>query len=168
MRKKILTVGATLAALAMLDLAPAEAQRVSADIHIGRGPVVGTIHIGDRDGRWDRRVGRRHPIRGVTVVRRAFPRRIVVEGFPGRSFRGQLRRARIVTAYYDRHCGLFFDRPHRGLREVQVYHYNGRYYPTNDRLERDRVRHGRDRDWDRRSDRDRGYDDDHGRWEHDH
>jgi hypothetical protein len=163
----------------MLDVAPAEAQRVSADIHIGgRGPVAGTIHIGDRYERWDRRVVRRGPYRRAAVVRRDFPRRILVETFPGKSYRRNLRRAQIVTAYYDRDCGLFFDRPFRGLREVQVYRYNGRYYPMNDRLDRDRIRRDRDGDrdrdrrYDRDRDRDRRYDRDddygNGRWEHEH
>jgi hypothetical protein len=77
-----------------------------------------------------------------------------------------------MTVYYDRHCGLFFDRPYRGLREVHVYNHGGRYYQMNDRWDRDRDRHDRDRDRDRRYDRDRGRDDyddyDDGRWEHDH
>lgn len=160
------------------------AQRVSADIHIGGWPVAGTIRIGDRpyyrDGYYGR--PRRHD---VVVVPRVYPRRLSVERRHGWNWKKH-RNAQLVAVYFDRHCGLYFDRYHRGLDEVRVLRDNDRYYwyDDYDGFRDDRYlydRRGRDRDRDRRFDDgrndrrrdrdrrdDRHDDDDRGRWEHDH
>jgi hypothetical protein len=163
MRKQLLTIGGTIAALSMAAMATAAAQRVSADIHIASWPVAGTIHIGDR-GYYGR----------PRLVRRDYPKVIVVErrgwhrGFrPGRD-------ARLVIAYFDRDCGLFFDRYRRGLVAVRLFEHKGRFYRFDDRDDRWRSDRYRDErwDWSDRYDRDRRFDrdddDDYGSWEHDH
>lgn len=170
---------------AVTALAPtgqAEAQRVSADIHIGGWPVAGTIRIGERPyyrdyGYYGR--PRRHE---VVIVHRDYPRRVVVERRHGWNWKKH-RNAELVVVYYDRHCGLYFDRYHRGLEEVRVLRDRDRYYwyddydgGRDDRYLYDRRGHDRDRDRDRyrRDDRRRfrddryDRDDDVGRWEHDH
>ncbi len=160
------------------------AQRVSADIHIGSGPVGATIRLGDRP---DYRLYGRPRRVYAEVVR---PVRVVVERRHGWNPKRH-RNARVVVVYYDRDCDLYFDRYSRGLEEVRVYQDDRRFYRYDDydRYDRD-DRHGQgwrrgDRD---RSDRDRRDRDDYGRdeqrdrdwyyerngnrhedrWEHDH
>jgi len=172
-------VGFGLAAL--VALAPgseSQAQRVSADIHIGGWPVAGTIRIGDRPYYRDQGYyGRARP-RAVIVVPRAYPQRLSVERRHGWNWKKH-RDARLVVVYYDRHCGLYFDSYRRGLEEVRVLQDKDRYfwYDDYDGSRDDRYhydRRGRDRDRDRYSDdrrddrRDRYEDDERGRWEHDH
>jgi hypothetical protein len=170
MRKKLLTLGGTIAALAVGEASTATAQRVSADIHVASGPVAGTIHIGDRyDGYYGR------PRRAGVLVRRDFPRVIVVERHGRRRDFRPGRDARLVVAYFDRDCGIFFDRYRRGLVAVRLFEHKGRFYRASDRdgdWRDDRDRRER-RDWPDRYDRDRRFDrddddDDYGRWEHDH
>lgn len=165
---------AALAAVATAE--ESQAQRVSADIHIGGWPVAGTIHVGDRrDGYYGR------PRREVDY----FPRRLSVERRHGWNWKKH-RNAQLVVVYYDRQCDLYFDRYRRGLEEVRVLRDDDRYYWYDDyngnRDDRFRYdRRGSDRDrrvddrYDRRNDRDRDRDgrrndddDDHGHWEHDH
>ena len=155
------------------------AQRVSADIHIGSGPVAGTIRIGDRPSY--RVYGR--PRRVDAVV--DYPTRVVVERRHGWNPRNR-RNAQFVVVFYDRDCDLYFDRYSQGLEEVRVFQDDGRYfrYDDTDRGER-WGRNDRDRDRDRgRDDRDRydrrdekkrdwyyernGRNENDGRWEHDH
>lgn len=145
------------------------AQRVSADIHIGSGPVDGVIRIGDRP---DYRVYGR-------------PRRMVVERRHGRWNSRNYRNAQFVVVFYDRDRDLYFDRYDQGLDEVRVFQDGGQYYRYDsydgydghdgydgydnyDRGERwgrydwgryDRGRDDRDRDWGRDRGRDRDRDD---------
>lgn len=162
MLNRMLVVGSTLTALAVADVPALGAQDVSADIHIGGWPVAGTIHIGDR---------RHHPARRVVVVRER-PRVIVVQRDRGRGWHKRGGGFRVVEAWYDRHCGVYFDRYRRGFVGVQLVERDGRYYRYDRRFD-DRYdgRYERDRRYDRDRDRygryDR-YDDDYGSWEHDH
>lgn len=176
-------LGLGLAAAMLGGTETAQSQRVGADIHIGAGPVVGTIRIGDRPyyrgyGYYGR------PRRREAYV---YPTRIVVESRHGWNWRKH-RGGRFVAVYYDRHCGLYFDRYRRGLEEVRVLYDNDRYYWYDDFRDRDgdpyrydrRGRSDRDRDdrYDRRDRDERGRyddrdrhdrrDDDRGEWEHDH
>ncbi|MBM4187076.1 MAG: hypothetical protein FJ206_07160 [Gemmatimonadetes bacterium] len=185
MRAKTQILGCGLAAMLVGGVESAQAQRVGADIHIGAGPVVGTIRIGDRPYyRSYGYYGRPRP-RVVHV----YPTRIAVERRHGWNPRKH-RNARLVVVYYDRHCGLYFDRYRRGLEEVRVLHDNDRYFWYDDYRDRDDDRYRYDRrgrwndrydrydqyDRDYRRDRDRDWDrddrtrrDDHdGEWEHDH
>lgn len=137
------------------------AQRVSADIHIGSGPVDATIRVGDRP---DYRVYGRPRRAYAEVVR---PVRVVVERRHGWNPRKH-RNGRVVVVYYDRDSDLYFDRHSRGLEEVRVYQDDRRYYRYDDfdRYDwdgrrgdewgrRDRDQYDRDR-YDRdRNDRDR-------------
>ncbi len=140
-RRIALSVG--LAALSAVG-APqsSSAQRVSADIHIGSGPVDGVIRIGDRP---DYRVYGR-------------PRRMVVERRHGRWNSRNYRNAQFVVVFYDRDRDLYFDRYDQGLERVRVFQDGGHYfrydsYDGYDRGERwGRNDRGRDRD---RDDRDR-------------
>ena len=155
---------------------PGTAQRVSADIHIGSGPVAGTIRIGGRPEY--RMYGR--PRRAY--AEEVYPVRVAVERRHGWNPRRH-QNARLVVVFYDRDCDLYFDRYHRGLEEVRVYQDGGRYFRGDDDRDdredrrgwndRDRDRGHRDR-YDRRDEKNRDWyyerngrnDDD--RWEHDH
>jgi hypothetical protein len=80
-------------------------------------------------------------------------------------FKDFRRHARIVVVYYDRRGDRYYDRGGRsGLREVEVYERDDRYYRPDDddrydndgRYGRDdRSDRNRDRDHDRDRDRDR-------------
>ena len=156
---------------------PGAAQRVSADIRLGSGPIVGTIRIGDRP--YYRMYGR--PRRAYAEA--VYPVRVAVERRHGWNRRRD--NGRLVVVFYDRDCDLYFDRYHRGLEEVRVFQDEGRYYRYDDYNEGRRDdrwgRKGHDRDRDRDWDRDdrrgeKGRDwyyerngrDDDDRWEHDH
>jgi hypothetical protein len=118
----LLTLGA-------LALAPARAgAQVSGTIVIDGGPVGGVITIGDR-----------RPARRVVVVERYAPRVIVVERLDRRYdrkhpvVRHRDRHDRVII-FYDRRDRAFYDRPYRrGLVEVEVIRYRGRYYIVEDR-----------------------------------
>ena len=156
------------------------AQRVSADIRIGSGPVAGTIRIGDRP--YYREYGR--PRRAYAEV--AYPTRVRVERRHGWNLRNH-RNSQLVVAYYDRDCDLYFDRYYRGLEEVRVFQDGGRYFRYDDsdrddrgerwgRNDRDRDRDRDDHDrYDRRDKKNRdwyyernGRNENSGHWEHDH
>jgi hypothetical protein len=187
-RNRFLVVGGVLAALAVTAVPPLEAQRVSADIHLGGWPVSGTVRIGDpypysypaRYGYYGRGYydyrddGRPRGRRGgVVVVRRDFPKLLVVDR--RRPFVKHGKKIKVFVGYYDRHCGLYFDRYRRGLAEVSLFEYEGRYYPFDaryderyDRYDRDDRDDRYDRERRSRRDRDDRDDDDYGSWEHDH
>ena len=158
------------------------AQRVSADIRIGSGPVAGTIRIGDRP--YSRVYGR--PRRAYGEV--AYPTGVSVERRHGWNQRNR-RNSQLVIVYYDRDCDLYFDRYSRGLEEVRVFQDGGRYFRYDDSDRDDRGerwgRNDRNRDRDRdRDDHDRydrrdkknrdwyyernGRNENDGHWEHDH
>ncbi|MFN0180390.1 MAG: hypothetical protein ACKVZ0_16440 [Gemmatimonadales bacterium] len=184
-RRQVIELGLVVMAISGFT-GSAQAQRVAADIHIGAGPVLGTIRIGDRPYyRDDRYYGR--PRRREVVV--PYPNRVYVERRHGWNPRKH-RNARFVVVYYDRHCGIYFDRYHRGLEEIRVLHDNDRFYwyddyrdgrddrylyerrgrPGRDRDDRDRYERDRYDRWDDRRDRDYRDDrrEDRGEWEHDH
>jgi hypothetical protein len=153
----LIVVGLTLAA------APAEAQRVSADIHIQAGDRYSTY--------------RRPPAQRVVVVERDVPRAIVVERFQHRNHRKDWRHYgyRPVTIYYN--DGRFFEswrgrgRGRGAARQIVVFERGGHYYADwanewyerdrDGRFDRDRFDFDRDRRWD--DDRDRSRNDRRGR-----
>jgi hypothetical protein len=103
----------------LLVTTPAQAQRVSADIRIGGGPVSGRVRIDSRDG--------------------YRPRRLRVErirlGDRGRDygwFDDFRRDARIVVLYYDGQDDFYYDRGYPGLEEIRIYERDGRYYRIDD------------------------------------
>jgi len=121
----------------LLLVSPVEAQRVSADIIIGGGPVSGRVIIGDR--RYDRRP---RMIRRIELVRRHDNRR-------SDWYRKFRRDHHVVMVYYDRRDDCYyFDRFRSGLVEIRVYERDGRYYRLDD-----------DRDFDRYDERYDRYDD---------
>lgn len=127
--------------LPLFSAAPAQAQRVNADIIIGGGPVSGRITIGDR-GRYERRP---RAIRRIEWVRVRHDNR---RDDRYRKFRNDHR---VVIVYYDRRDDRYYlDRFHPGLVEIRVYERGGNYYRLED-----------DRDYGRYAERydDRGYDD---------
>jgi len=137
------------------------AQRVSAHVRIGDGPVSGVIHIGEGHG----------PVRDVVVVDRVRPRLIVVERRSGRDFLRRGRGIRVFVAYYDPWSGVFYDRGGRGLEAVRLFNHGGRFFVYDDhdfgrRFPRDRFRnrHRDDRHYGDRFDRDRRDDRDR-RWQ---
>ena len=131
--------------LPLLTAEPASAQRVSADIRIGGGPIAGHIRIGpDRRYRERPRFVRVEVLRGRDYYRRP-------SWF--RSFRNE---ARIIVVFYDRGRDYYYDRFRPGLMRVNVYERGGRFYRwDDDRFDRwvgDRWNNNR---WDDRYD---GYD----------
>ncbi|MEO8296015.1 MAG: hypothetical protein ABI613_10920 [Gemmatimonadota bacterium] len=110
--------------LGLLVTSTADAQLVSADIHIGTGPVASRLLIGERYPSYHRSYGYRTPAR--FVVERHAPRRIVVERFHGgRGF--ERSRYHQVRVYYDGR-DRYYDGYGDGLREVTLYERDGRYY----------------------------------------
>lgn len=135
--------------LPLLAATPAQAQRVSADIIIGGGPVAGRITINDRN-RY-----RPRPIRRVEWVRVRDHRR-------DSWFRKMRQHARVMVVYYDRRDDCYYyDRFAPGLDEIRVYEEDGRYYRLDDdRYYDDRYdRYDRDDRYDDRRYDDRRYDD---------
>ena len=142
---------------------PVSAQRVIADIRIGGGPVAGHVIIGDR-GEY-----RPRP-RGYDGYGRYEPRIIRVERVYFRDrgcrygwYKDFRRHARVVVVYYDRREDRYYDRGGRpGLREIEVFERDGRFYrpDDDDRYDND-GRYDRDRGQNRDRDRDRD-----GRWDH--
>lgn len=162
----------------------AQAQRVAADIHIGGWPIAGTIRIGERPY-YSRGYGH-YPRPRRRIADYGYPRQIVVDRRHGWNWKKH-RDARLVVVYFDRQCGLYFDRYHHGLQEVRVLRDDDQYYWYDDYDSRDDDRflydrRGNDRDRydsdrrgqdersrdDRRGGRDDDDDDDNGRWQHDH
>lgn len=114
-----------------LVVQPAEAQRVSADIIVGSGPISGRVILG--------RPAIRHYPRRTVVVERYAPRRYVVHRYVARSHgrgyaRGHYKRLRhergyrAVRVWWDDRHDAYYDRHVRGLREVTIYERDGRYY----------------------------------------
>ncbi len=105
---------------------------------------------GDRVGQVSgRRVVVRQPARTVYrpsgPVYRNAPRVLVVDQIhqPGKWFKRH-RNARVVTVWYDRDRAQYYDAYRPGLREVEIYRVNGRYF---DRYPASHYRsNGRDRD----------------------
>ncbi len=156
MRDRILGIAATASVLSLAPMADVKAQRVTADIHIAGWPVAGTIRIGDYPS----------PARRVVVVREA-PRVIVVQKDRGRGWHRRAGGMRVVEAWYDGYCGVYFDRYRRGLVRVLLVERDGRYYRYDRRFD-GRIDDRYDR-YERYDRYDRRYDpgDDDG-WEHDH
>lgn len=142
----------------------ARAQRVGADIRIGDGPVVGTIHIGDRYG---------YPRPRRVIYERGYPSRINVRY--DRGWRPWKHRdARLVVVYYDRDDDEYYGDYRRGLEEIRVYQDGDRFYRFDDQdyrregwYQRDNGRWEHDRDWDRDHRRDRDRDDRWRDWDRD-
>ena len=154
---------AVLLTLALLAPVTLSAQRVTADIAIGSGPVAGRIIIGEPDY-YHGGVAPRHAPRYRPAVREV----IVVRAHRGH---GWYRRYgwRPVRVWYDASRRVYYaNRPvygTRGLRLVVVYERGGRYvFDDDDRGWRDADR--RDRYDDDRYDDDR-YDDEYRGADHD-
>jgi hypothetical protein len=153
--------GSVLLVPLLLTAQPAAAQRVSADIRIGGGPIAGHIRIGP-DRYYGRRDYRPRIVRVEVLRARDYYRR------PGwlKQFR---RNARIFVIYYDRDRDFYYDRYARGLVEVSVFQREGHFYrwddPRFDRWVRDRWDNDRfdDRYDDRRRSDNRDRWDDRGR-----
>lgn len=150
-------IGAFLS-MGALAAAPAQAQRVAADVIIRSGPVAGHIVVdhGYSSYTGETVVVHRRAPRRVVVVEHRGPRVIVVDRFRHRKHWKHWKRHgyRPVTVYYA--SGRYYDRHRPGVREVIVYERDGRYYRgwDDDRFDRHRDR-DRDRDRDRHHDRDR-------------
>jgi hypothetical protein len=131
----------------------ASAQRVTADIRIGSGPVVGRVIVGDPD-RWHSR--------GIGEVdsyhyRRPAYREVAVYRIHRADGRWRHRGYRAVSVWYDIDRDRYYDHGDRyrnGLREVVIYERDGRYYDD------DFDRHGGP-GYDRRHDRGADYEDYH-------
>jgi hypothetical protein len=121
--------------LGLLTAAPMQAQRVSAEIVIGSGPVAGHVIIGGPRYYYRPTYFHRYPVRRVFIERR-IPRVIVVERFHrGRGYyrhHGYRDHYRPVRAYYDNDRSLYYDDNRSGLREVTLYEQDGRYYHNDD------------------------------------
>lgn len=120
MVSRVITGSALLVPM-LLAATPASAQRVSADVRIGGGPVAGHIRIG--------------PDRYHYRYRDYRPRIVRVEILRARDYRRhpdwfrQFRRtARVYIIYRDRDRDLYYDRYHPGLVECEVYERDGRFY----------------------------------------
>ena len=132
------------AALVPLFVAPAaQAQRVKADIRIFGGPISGRVVIGDRYR--DRPRDPYYDVRRVYVERVRFRDRGRREGW----FK-KFRRSPVVVVYYDRRDDCFYDGFRPGLREIQVYERDGRFYWPDDNYYDDRYDRGYDPRYDDR------------------
>ena len=128
----------------------ATAQRVSADIRIGSGPVDGRIVVGEPVWGHSRRI--------IEVDPRDYGRPAYREMSVYRIHRGygwwRNRGYRAVTVWYDADRDRYYehrDRYRDGLREVVIYERDGRFYG-------DQYDRRSDRGYDRRTrDRDDGY-----------
>ena len=161
-----------------LAAAPLEAQRVSADIRIGSGPVDGRVIINP-----PYYYGRPRPIfvappRRVVVERVRFDRRFDRRWAYDKHYRKDWERwhrdydhwrrdwyrrfgsdYRVAVLYYDGRDDCYYDRYRPGLEEIRVYERDGRFYRWDDdesNYDDDRFDRGgrRDRDYDRHDDRD--------------
>jgi hypothetical protein len=128
----------------LLSAEPASAQRISADIRIGGGPIAGHIRIGpDRFGYRDYRP---RFVRVEVLRARDYYRR---SGWL-RSFR---RDARIRAVYYDRGRDFYYDRFRPGLIQINVFEREGRFYRwDDDRFDRWVCDRWNDDRWDDRYD----------------
>jgi hypothetical protein len=154
--KASIAVGTMAIGLA-LTASPAQAQMVEAGVVIRSGPVYGHVVVGEPAPV----VVYSEPPRRVVVVHPYAPRVIFVEPvrWPrGRAYGWWRNQYRPIVVYYDGdhyYDGWFSGRP--GLRRVEVYQRDGRYYRWDG--DRDRYRDGyRDRDRDDRRGR-RDWDD---------
>ena len=151
MHTRVLSAGAVLLLPLLLGAQPAAAQRVSADIRIGAGPISGSIHIRpDRHYRSDR--FRPRTVRVDLLRWRDYGHR--------RSWLRDFRRdSRVVVIFVDRRDGRYYDRFRPGLVEVRAFQRGGRFYRWDDdrfdRWDRDDRYDRRDRD-DRYDRKDRG------------
>jgi hypothetical protein len=145
-------VVAALVATALPTLA--SAQRVSADIRIGSGPVGGRIVVGEPV------YGHSHRI--VEVDARDYDRHGYREVVVYRVHRGngwwRNRRYHAVTVWYDADRDRYYDHAGRfsrrdGMREVVIYEREGRYYRDQDDQRDDRGYDRRVGDRDNRNDR---------------
>ena len=134
---------------------PASAQRISADIRIGGGPIAGHIRIGpDRYGYRDR------------------PRFVRVEVLRARDYyrnsrwlREFRREARMRAVYFDRDRDFYYDRGRPGLIQINVFEREGRFYRWDDeRFDRWVCDRWNDDRWDDRYDGYDRYDRGDGRW----
>lgn len=156
-----------LSTLALLLVLPGalSAQRVAADISIGRGPIAGRVIIGDPYPRYPHQVAEVRPRYRYRPLYRPVA---VIDRYRGNGWYRQhgYRTARIWydtdrRSYYEQ-----YDRNYPGLREVVVYEQGGRYYRDDRRSDR-YNRNGR-YDRDDRRDRDGRNDDrrdDDNRWD---
>jgi len=176
MNTRILLVSSSLLTSLLLSTS-AQAQRVSADIIIGGGPVSGRVLIDSRE---------RYRPRRVRVERIRFGDRGRDYGW----FDDFRRDARVIVLYYDDRDDYYYDRSYYpGLAEIRIFERGGRYYRIDDerryyedrsrsryddgyRFDRrdnrrdgwnDRRDRGRDRDWDRNRNKNRNRD-----WDRDH
>jgi hypothetical protein len=109
--------------LPLLFSTPVHAQRVTADIRIGNGPVAGRIIIGDSRRRYE---SSPRAVRHVEWVRGRDNRRDDWHRQFG-------RHARVAFVYYDRHHRrYYFDRYRSGLQEIRVFERDGRFYRFDD------------------------------------
>jgi hypothetical protein len=146
MKSSIVVGGMALGLL--LAARPAPAQMVEAGVVIRSGPVVGHVVVDEPQPV----VVYREPAGRVVVVDRYAPRVIAVETvrWPrGRAYGWWRHQYRPIVVYYDgaRYYDRWFTgRP--GLRRIEVYQRDGRYYRWTEDRYRDRDdRHWR-RDWD--------------------
>jgi len=106
--------------LPLISAVPAQAQRVSADIIIGGGPVAGRVIIGDQYR------GRPRPIREIEWVR----------GYDYRRddwWRRFQRESRVIVVYWDRYDDRYYlDRFRGDLVEIVVYERGDRFYRIED------------------------------------
>jgi len=131
-------------ALALLVLLPGTlaAQRITADISLGHGPIAGRVIVGDPYPHYQHSVVVVRPTYRYQPVYRAV---VVREHHRGNGWYRHhgYRTVRIWydadrRAYYDR-----YDRNYPGLRTVVVYELDGRYYSDGRRDEYDRDEYDR-------------------------
>jgi hypothetical protein len=127
---------------------PAPAQMVEAGVAIHSGPVVGHVVVGEPPPV----VVYRQPVRRVVVVDRYAPRVIALETarWPrGRAYGWWRHQYRPIVVYYD--GARYYDRwfaGRAGLRRIEVYERDGRYYRWDEDRYRHRDSHRWRHDWD--------------------
>ena len=161
MSLKMLSAGFGL--LVALAPMPAEAQRVSADIYVGTGPIRGHVRVGERPRYYRARhvvVQPRYRSERVIVIERR-PQRLHVQRWRHHRHGSRVcvaSRHDTVIVFYDARKDRFYDDYRPGLREVAVYEHEGGLYRDWDRDDYRRY-HEDDRRYDRRwSDDDDDYD----------
>jgi hypothetical protein len=138
---------AALVATALPSLA--SAQRVSADIRIGSGPIDGRIVVGEPVGAYHRRIVE---VDGRDDRRSAYGEVVVVRVHRGQGW-WRNRGYRAVTVWYDADRDRYYDLRDRfddrdGMRQVVIYQRDGRYYGDQDERRDDRGYESRSRDRD--------------------
>ena len=157
----------------MLAAAPAQAQRVSADIRIGSGPVDGRVIINDPYQYRRSRPVLVFPQRRVFVERVRFDRRFDRRWAYDKHQRKEWehwrkdydhwrrdwynrfsRDYRVSVVYYDGRDDCYYDRFRPGLQEIRVYERDGRFYrfDDDDSYYDDSRSYRDDRDWRRDQD----------------